>query len=407
MKIRTTIIFYTVPLFMLLACVNGALLYVQDRAEMARALDAQAMAAAVTTAQFLSARSDADILTQEDKKRLSGAAANITGLNRVIFKRDNAPDINLIGSSRNSGHYVSASTPAGPGASVVAHIDATPMDRQLAALKTRIALLIFGAGCIGAILGWFLGGRISREFNHVITLTDHFFDEKAEASRTKLTIRETIDLSGAVQLMRASMRAALSRQSKQMAFVEDNRNESNSVLSYRDSCFPPIMSEISGTVIAIRMLGNAPAGCFYAIAENGQEAAVIIGECSGNTPALALANALAARSYFERNMLHAPTENIVETGRRAFSIAEINRVSWSMASPPAQQIIALLKDNDTRRAHAYHALNPALSPDKMLEDLAALLKPHGVIAVLGGELDAAGRAGEALNQPSHCREPAL
>ena len=39
MTIRTTIILLTAPLFLMLAVVNGALLYFQERAEMARALD--------------------------------------------------------------------------------------------------------------------------------------------------------------------------------------------------------------------------------------------------------------------------------------------------------------------------------------------------------------------------------
>lgn len=393
MTVRTTIIAFTVPLFMLLACVNGALLYVQDKAEMTRALDAQAMAAAITTAQFLSAQSlsyglDAKMLSPQQMERLSGAAANIAGLERLAYVRDKEPDIILLGSPvpRTDEHIVSASAPvefgAGSGGSILAHIDAMPMHEKLSTLKFRIALLVMGAGLIGAILGWFLGRRISRELNRVLALIDGFFDGPMEDSRKDLTIRETIDLSNAVHLMSASMRAARSLQKRQMAYVEDNRSEDNSVQSYRKTCFAPLVLEISGAAIAIRMLGLAPAGSFYAIAQSEQEAAIFVGLCEGDSPARALANALSAQDYFERNILDSQTEKAIELGRSAFSITGISWAKWKIDSPAPRQIMALLGGGDSGRADAYHALHTDLAPDMIIDDLAALLKPAGVIAAI-------------------------
>src|SRR5690606_28959775 len=54
MSIRSIILAAAIPLFILLAAVNGALLYYQSRAEMLHGLDQRALAAAVTTAEFLS-----------------------------------------------------------------------------------------------------------------------------------------------------------------------------------------------------------------------------------------------------------------------------------------------------------------------------------------------------------------
>lgn len=389
MRVKAIIIAFTVPLFMLLACVNGALLYVQDKAEMTRALDAQATAAAVTTAQFLSARPDAKMLSPEQADRLSRAAAHIDGLERMVLVRDTAPDVTLLGSRSpaNSKYIVTATAPVGsaadPRGTISAQIDSTPMYERLSALRYNIILLVIGAGLIGAILGWFLGHRISRELNHVTALIDSFFDGEVEQDQKKLTIRETIDLSNAVQLMGTSMRAAMSRQDRQMAYAEVNRDEYSSVQSYRKSCFPPVKKEACGTAIAIRMLGDTAAGCFYAIAQNEQEAAVIIGECGGDKPALALANALAAQEYFERNILNGSADRIIEAGARAYSVTGINWMKWDKASPASSQIMALFTDEDSERAYAYHALNPELEPDILIDDLAVLLKPSGVIAVLG------------------------
>ena len=388
-RVKAIIIAFTVPLFMLLACVNGALLYVQDKAEMTRALDAQARAAAVTTAQFLSARPVANMLSADQAERLAGAAANIDGLKRMVLVRANAPEALLLGSSSpvDSEYIVSATAPVGsatdPRGTILAEIDSAPMYERLSALRYNIILLVIGAGLIGALLGWFLGSRISRELNHVLALIDGFFEGKAGKDRTKLTIRETIDLSNAVKLMGTSMRAAMARRGRQMAYAKDNRDESSSVLGYRKSCFPPVTTEPSGATIAVRMLGKAPAGCFYAIAQNEHEAAVIIGECDGDTPALALANAFAAQEYFERNILEGSADKIFESGRRAYSISDMKWVKWKQASPPQPQIMALLNDGDSQRASAYHALNPALQPDILIDDLAALLTPNGVVAVLG------------------------
>ena len=54
MKIRSIIILLTVPLFLAMSGVNGALLYFEQKAEMSRALGDQALAAAVVTAEFVS-----------------------------------------------------------------------------------------------------------------------------------------------------------------------------------------------------------------------------------------------------------------------------------------------------------------------------------------------------------------
>src|SRR5690606_30546206 len=119
-----------------------------------------------------------------------------------------------------------------PRGTISAQIDSTPMYERLSSLRYNIILLVIGAGLIGAILCWFLGHRISRELNHVTALIDSFFDGEVEQDQKKLTIRETIDLSNAVQLMGTSMRAAMSRQDRQMAYAEVNRDEYSSVQSY-------------------------------------------------------------------------------------------------------------------------------------------------------------------------------
>ena len=58
MRIRSIILAAAIPLLLLLAAVNGALLYFQTKAEMRRGLDARALAVAITTAEFLSAMDD-------------------------------------------------------------------------------------------------------------------------------------------------------------------------------------------------------------------------------------------------------------------------------------------------------------------------------------------------------------
>ena len=87
MTVRRAFLLLVAPLFLLLAGVNGALLFLWERAEAARQLDNQALAAAVTVAAFASGADDL-AATLRDPRRSAAfreAAGRAEGLDGIYI----------------------------------------------------------------------------------------------------------------------------------------------------------------------------------------------------------------------------------------------------------------------------------------------------------------------------------
>lgn len=127
------------------------------------------------------------------------------------------------------------------------------------------------------------------------------------------------------------------------------------------------------------MLGAAPAGSFHALCGDGRQATLVLGECAGETPSAALARAVAARRFFEAEPATAAR---VAQGEAAFALERVAWLAWSADAPPAAQALALLDGDGPERAAAYAARAEGLDPGAILDDLTALLRPDGVLAVV-------------------------
>jgi hypothetical protein len=137
--------------------------------------------------------------------------------------------------------------------------------------------------------------------------------------------------------------------------------------------------------VALRQFGDAPLGSFFALCENGDRAAIVIGRCGASTPADALANGLAARRFLEANMFAMPPEECLALARTAHAIEDLRSVFWQAGEPlpPADRLIALTDDESARGALTYAAHNPDASPGRLLDSFAVLAAPSGVFAALG------------------------
>ncbi len=409
MSIRATITLFTVPLFLLIALVNGALLYFQEEAEISQALDDQAEAAAVTAAQF-AARIDRPLQVLAQPKRrqaMANAVAHLPdvealylvaagspplalvpasqALDVTVYRRPNRIEVRPVSGAPRQRHVV-ALAPAGPGAFVVARIDAEPLMNTIANIR-RIALaIVLVAGLIALALAWYVARRITRELQvSAATIAAREAGGSVAAPVQPLTIREARDLADAVRLMTSNNDAAARRDRLVLARNDQVRTMASAFAAWRQTEFSARTAVVAGRSVALRMMGAAPIGSFFALCQGDGQAMIVIGRCGASAAGDALADALAARRFLEAQMFAIPAEECLALARTAFGIADLRTVAWSVGqdAPVADSLIALTDDASAHAATAYAQRNPDASPDELLDGIAVLASPDGVFAVLG------------------------
>lgn len=402
MTVRRVFLALVVPLFLLLAGVNGALLYVWEQAEARRGLQNQAIAAAVTVAAFVdSGQGAADSVVAA---RLSRAAPHVTGLVdlhlidaegravRVVgagpetalgrLARPDAPLALPIAADPPGGRVAIGLAPAAGGRFVVARIDAEPLFARAAALRGVLVVLVFGAGALGFILAWLVARRIARELAGAHALVAAAGQGADDGEASAFRIRETRDLAAAVRLMRASVAGRLARGRHELARRERVRTETSAAAAWRETALPPLSATAVGVEVCVRRLGATPAGSFHALCVRDGRAALVLGECEAARPSDALARALAARRFCERRLLEGPPEDRLAEAARAFAIRRLAWTDWSDGAQPDIGVLALLDGEAGERAAAYRRRAEGLAPDAVIDDLETLLDTNGVVAVL-------------------------
>lgn len=405
MSIRRTFLLLIAPLFLLLAGVNGALLYLWERAEAERGLAGQAIAAAVTTAAFADASDDLARALSDPVRAvaLRDAALRVEGLHGLYIVTPDGETVQIAGrpsafwpgrfdtppapvaapirSDPSGKHMATGLAPVRGGGYVIAQIDAEPLFAQVMGLQRLVAGLVIAAGLVGLALALGIARVIVRELGRNSSTIAAIRADTPPDDVDKFAIRETRDLALAVRLMRASVRGRLARGRHELARRDRQRDEAGSVAAYRETAFPPLATGASGAAVAMRVLGEAPAGSFFALCDGPERATLVLGECAGETPSVALARAVAARRFFE-----APGEGAAEArvaqGKAAFELSRVVWLEWTAAAPPTAQALALLDADNAERAQAYVARAEGLEPDAILDDLATLLKANGVAAVV-------------------------
>jgi len=404
MSIRRTFLLLIAPLFLLLAGVNGALLYLWERAEAERGLANQAIAAAVTVAAFADASDDlaAALADPQRAAGLRDAGRRIAGLHGLYiitpdgetlqiagrpsaywpgkFDAPPAPLAAPIRSDPSGRHMATGLAPVKGGGYVIAQIDAEPLFAQVKGLQRLVIGLVAAAGLIGLVLALVISRVIVRELGRNSATIAAIRTDASAADDDRFAIRETHDLAKAVGLMRTSVTGRLARSRRELARRDRARDETTSAVAWRETAFAPLETEAAGAAVAARVLGDAPAGAFFALSIEGGRAAVAVGECEGESPSATLASALAARRYLEAR-LAAEGEGAIARAAAAFAIARIAWCAWQVAAP-TPCVAAILDDGKDEQAEAYVARSGALPPAAVIDDLAALLRPVGVLAVV-------------------------
>lgn len=406
MSIRGAFLLLVVPLFLLLAGVNAGLVYFWERAEAERGLERQAIAAAVTVAAFADTQDLGAALADPVRDAgIKDAARHVTGLTslylvepdgrlwqlagnpppggRTPFARPTRPTALPIEIDTHGHHRVTGLAPAAEGRFVVARIDAQPVFERMAGLLRLLVVLVAGAGLVGLVLALVIARSIVRELAGSSAMIEAIRTDAPAADIEGFRIRETRDLALAVRLMRTSVQGRLARGRHELARRDRERDEAASAAAFHETAFPALTVDAGGATVAIRRLGRPPAGGFYAVASQGDRAGLVMGVCAGETPAAALAQALAAQRYFETHLLEGEAEDRIAEAKAAFGAERLAWRTWSMAEPVAAAAVSLLDPGDAARAEAYVARAQGVAAADIVEDLGALLSGPGFVGTVG------------------------
>jgi hypothetical protein len=403
MSVRRIFLILVAPLFLLLAGVNAALLYAWERAEAEDGLERQAIAAAVTTAAFAEAHGDlaAALANPVRDAGLRQAAARIPGLVGLhVMGRDGdlkaiygapIPEDGLarptaaralpIARAADGRRLVTGLAPLSGDRFVAVQIDAEPLFEEVAEIQRLVAATAIVAGLVGLILALVIARMITRELARAGTMVEAIRTDAPAGDPEGFRIRETRDLALAVRLMRTSVAGRLARGRHELARRDRERDEATAARAHHESAFPPLSTEAAGATVAVRALGQPAPGAFYALCISGDRAALALGECAGETPAAALAQALAARRFLEVRLLDGDPQARVAEAQAAFGAGRMDWRVWS-ADAPAAGVLALLDSDNAARAAVYGEKAAGLAPNAMLDDLAVLLAADGLVAAV-------------------------
>lgn len=407
MRLQRGFLLLIVPLFLLLAGINGALLYVWEQAEAERGLEKQALAAAVALAAFADDPDDLILRLKEPHRAeaLRRAIAQAPGLRGVYLVRSDGRSARIAGAypmqdlgpvrrpdkpiamSRSHGSagraVTSALAPAGKDAFVVAQVDAGPLMARASMLRRVLTALLLAAGALGMLLASLTARRIARELSRTSTAIKALETgaplDKVEGFR----LRETRDLALAVRLMQTSVAARLARGGHDLARRDRLRTEDRAAKIYRNGAFPPVVATVGGATIAVRALGEAPAGSFHATCSTRNHGALVIGECAADTPGEAVALALAASRFLTDHMLDGDPEARLKEACAAFAIARFDWLIWpAEAPPPEPRAAAVLDGGKAGQALEYVHRAATLEPEAVIEEIEALFPVDGLIGVV-------------------------
>ncbi|MCT2401531.1 hypothetical protein [Novosphingobium mangrovi (ex Huang et al. 2023)] len=412
MTIRSTILVLAVPLFLLLALVNGALLYSQDRAEEQQALRDQALTAAVTVAEFLRKIDDpqTELAQGVRKEALRAGLAHVDGLDGLYLVEPGRAPFALKASRRpwdmsrlrspgrpesfgpgegvRGDRWVIALAPAGFARFVAVRFDADPIFGHASDLRRGILVIVVALGLFAAGLGLFVARRITRELE--VNRRSLAGGDAPHASGD-LRIREAQDLADALRLMDTSTQAAMARDRDAVERNESRRDVDQAIEKARSSLFAPCTVRTGDREIAMRICGDPPPGSFFAHAATDEGGTLVLGRCRAGTPIDALAAACDVRRLIERSVSSEALEHTLAALRAVYAIEALESCSWRRDREPGELQLVMLADRAmAQRAQAYCRANAGIAPEAFLAGLDIMLEPSGIFAAIGGVSSADG-----------------
>lgn len=405
MTIRSTIALLVVPLFIGLALVNGALLYVQTRAETAAALNDQAKSAAVTVAEFVrEMEKPAQELTEPVRaKALHRAMRKIVDLENLdLVEADgtvvpiklgrtawkppthNATgtiQVYLSGAKQGSHQSVIALAPAGAGRTIAARFSAETTHHHMARLVRNIVVIALVFAALASALTLLVSRRITRE----VAINRRRFEGESLADEPvfadDLQIREARDLADAVRLFLAGQSAAAKRQNNALAQIECGNDLGAAIRETQARLFAPIAFKHGTRAIAMRLCGDVCAGSFFACATSENGGTMVVGRCRQDNDLKSLAAALDVRRLIEQCRKSSDVDRVLAQLGMLYRFDSLERADWQPDTSGVSQLLVVAEPVSSGRIGAWCQASSALAPEMVLANLDIMLRPDAIVAL--------------------------
>lgn len=388
MSVRTIIILLALPLFLFLAGINSILLYDEETRDMEAGLRGEALAAAVTVAEFARQAEDpfSELGEPGRQAAIRDAGRKIPDLRALYITRPDGALLNLFDrpailrdglvvpeharvvsnwTDPQGNPLITAIAPDGHGAMIVAEIAAEPLARRTFHLKRLSLTLIAGSAGLAVLLGLLISRRVGRAFSRTRAIIETRSGSSDDAA---LGIREVRDLADAIGLLDKSVTSELQRLT-----LRPEGGLAEGLAALRARHLPGIERVESGVALSIRPLPNAPAGCVHVALPCDGGWSIALG-VAGGEPAAALADAIAARDHVAAGS-PGSFQDRLDVATSAFGI------DWRVVVPCATAgAFALMAD--PAALAAYSVRNPDLTADALAGDLAILFSESGVVAAV-------------------------
>ncbi|MCJ2177487.1 hypothetical protein [Novosphingobium album (ex Hu et al. 2023)] len=407
MTIRSTTVLLTLPLFLALAVVNGALLYFQDRAETHQALNDLALVPAVTVAEFVREMDDPykELSKPIRKQALRAALHHVAGIDGLYLLAPGRKPLPLMpggshwdpsalelpskpssfasGSGARGDRWVTALAPAGQGRFVASRFSTEPLHEHMDAVRRDILASILLLGLLATGLSLFVARRITRELEANHRQLSRGQNAPAATDMPDLVIREAQDLADALRLMDASKQAAQTRRHLVAARKQRLRDPEQAIAETQADLFPPCVVRNGGYEIAMRLCGDVEPGTFFVHALTATGGTAFIGRCRASSPVDALASAANVRRRLEHCRDRTSLERTLEHLCALYDFAALERFDWTHEAAASPILLSVADDADAVRAQVYWRKSPGIAPQALLAGLAVLLAPNGVFAAIG------------------------
>ena len=364
MKIRTQNMLAIVPLFLGLAGLIGALMYVVQYRELIWGLDEEATSIAVAAAHHMEAatirNADADAdwkqILKDLLKLLDGERAQrITLLSDdldVLYDSADGPDTVrpiLLSPALQSrmearsfaatpvqqderGHYMMAFSPVRDDQGTAAILMVETSAEGLAAHKERMArdirLIILVTALIGVLLAWLISRIISRR---IISLTRAAaavgagrYDQPHEVGG----VQEINDLSNTFTTMSRVLSEIVARTRRAVVEAEQFRTDDDLARAFTQTFMKPDHRTIHGAAVSGTHVSTRSGNHFFGIWEKGDEVMAVVGELSGHDGLAAPLTASAAAAALRECWLNASLESACAEWSGLFDLAQVELVVW-------------------------------------------------------------------------------
>ncbi len=368
MKIRTQNMLAIMPLFLGLAVLIGALMYIVQYRELIWGLDEETTSIAVATARHLDAEQVRALEDESTAPSFLDAARAVLDWDKarrmavlspqmqVLFdsaedpaqarpialppaqraRLDNEPYVSTSVEQDARGRYVMAFSPVrdddGVAAIVMVETDADVLTAHEQRIRRNVQGLIVVAALIGVGIALLISRIISRRIDRLTRMASAIGEGHYEQADETGGIQEIQDLSRTFNTMSSVLSEVVSRTRRAVVEAEQFRTDDDLARAFVDTFMPAEHRQVQGVELSAVNMSSRSSGHFFGIWEKQQHVMAVVGEIDAEPGLRAPLNASAAASLLREYWKTRDMEAACTAWGNLFNIRSAHALTWDADS---------------------------------------------------------------------------